>query len=140
MSVPFRNVTVTITELLQAKLDTNQLDNLGTGTVITGVAGFLDYETPMEAYRTFNVELTNPLTLDLNLSDSAFYYVASASQSEWQIQVTGGGPDGGSGTLTGLVARTTGRPMRYDDGLPLDHCRFLLQQATYAISNPAVPA
>ena len=139
MSVLFRNVTVTITKLVQTKLSDNTLDNLGTSTVITGVAGFMDYETPYEAYKTFNVELSNPLTLDLNLSDATFYPLDPTTISEFQIEVTGGGPDGGAGAFAGTYWRTAARPMMYDDGLPLDHAHFLLRQATYPITAPAVP-
>ena len=139
MSVPFKNVTVTITELIQAKLSDNTLDNIGTSTVITGVKGFLDYETPYEAYKTFNVELTNPACLDLDLSDSTFYPLDPTTVSEFQIEVTGGGPEGGAGFFAGTYWRTVGRPMVYDDGLPCDHCHFLLKQETYPITSPAVP-
>jgi hypothetical protein len=137
--VPFRNVVVTITPLTQHKLSDSTLDNIGTGTPIVGVQGFLDYETPYEAYKTFNVELSNPATLDLNLSDATFYPQDPTTVSEWQIEVTGGGNSGGSGSFNGTYWRIVGRPMMYDDGLQLDHAHFLLKQETYAISNPAVP-
>ena len=141
MSVPFRNVTVTVTEIIQAKIPTtNQLDNVGTGTVLTGIYGFLDYETPYEAYKTFNVELQNPACLDLNLSDATFYPQDPTTISEFQIEVTGGGPSGGSGAFAGTYWRTCARPMMYDDGLPLDHAHFLLKQSTYPVTTPAVPA
>jgi hypothetical protein len=138
MSVPFRNVTVTVTQIIQNKISgTNQLDNVGTGTVYTGITGFLDYETPYEAYKTFNVELKNPATLDLDLSDATFYPLAPTTVSEFQIEVTGGGPQGGAGAFAGTYWRTAARPMMYDDGLPLDHAHFLLVQETYPITHTA---
>ena len=139
MSVPFRNVTVTITELKQSPLSDLSLDNIGTGRVIVGIYGFLDYETPYEAYQMFNVVLGNPAILDLNLSDASFYPLAPTDVSEWQVEVTGGGPNGGSGSFNGTYWRIAARPEIYDDGLPLDHAHFLLKQETYPITMPAVP-
>ncbi len=138
MSVYFKNVTITITALKQTKLSDSTLDNIGTATTYAGVIVFLDYETPYEAYKTFNVELANPATLDLDLSDAAFYPLDPTTVSEWQILVTGGGPSGGAGAFNGTYWRIVGRPMMYDDGLQLDHAHFLLKQETYPITSPAV--
>jgi hypothetical protein len=138
MSVPFKNVTVTITQIIQNKISgTNQLDNVGTGTVVSGVTGFLDYETPYEAYKTFNVELKNPACLDLDLADSTFYPLDPTTISEFQIEVTSGGPSGGAGVFANTYWRTAARPMMYDDGLPLDHAHFLITQVTYPITHTA---
>lgn len=137
--VYFKNVTGIMESLEQTKLADSTLDNIGTTAGIE-VTGFLDYATPREIYETFNVELRNPMTLDVDLGDSAFYDFANTTVSEWQFTVTGPGPSGGSGLYTGTVWRIVGRPKVYDDGLQCDHCQFLFEQSTWAITAPAVPA
>lgn len=136
--VYFKNVTVDVVALVQTKLSTNQLDNIGQSPLtLTGIKGFLDMQPPMEAYETFNVVLKNPATFDVDLSDN-FYNLAATADSEYQITVTESA--GGAGTLVGTVWRVQGRPFIYDDGLQLDHAHFLLEQATYPVTSPAVPA
>lgn len=137
MAVPFKNVTVLVEPLEQHKMSNNVLDNIGTVGAGVSTPGFLDMMTQKEAYETFNVVLDNAAGLDLEITDAAFYDMADSNPSEWQFTVTA---TVGINAFLGTVWRIVGRPMIYDDNLPLDHAHFLVVQTTDPITDPAVPA
>jgi len=135
--VPFTNVVLTFQQIIQEPLSDGSLDNVGTGTSYTGIAGFLDLTDPKHAYESFNVVLQNPALCDISIPDfNTFYSMSDTTISEWQVTVTSAS---GTGALLNTVWAIQGRPQIYDAGLELDHAHLCLEMKTYPVSTPAVP-
>ena len=123
--VPFKNVTMTVTPVVQNVLADYSLDNPTTSTPVTGIVGYLEYAEADEIYATFNVVLKSPAFLQVEC-DQAIYFTPDA-----QVTVTA---STGTGTYNGTVWVVHGRADMHDDGLEADHAMFALDQKTFPLS------
>jgi hypothetical protein len=126
VSVPFKNVTVSVAPIQQAKLANSTLDNPALGAASSGVQAYLETLSPREFFEAYNVRLESPAIIQVEVSD------ASKFPPDAQVEITA---SVGVGVLIGTKWRVIGRPDVHDDGLMADHALFWLDQRTYPFKS-----
>lgn len=122
--VPIKTATVTSYPVVQSVLPDGSLDNVALGTGITGIECYLQVLTPEEVFMAYNVELSSPALIQIEVADAAKF------DADFQVVITG---STGSGRYNGTVYRVHGQTSLHDDGFGADHAAYLLDQKTYPI-------
>jgi len=131
--VPFKNVTVTVTPVVQGQLSNQTYDNPELGTGVTGIQAYLEEQDAGEVFRDYNVRLDNPAIIQFNVADALTFNPGQGGEvADSEIQVTAAK---GLRSYIGRIYRIQGRGDWHDDGLAADHVSYLVDRKTVPLGT-----